>query len=160
MTYEDDSLESIKRELTALLLSDRYRALVDALGNYAAFTEGTVYDHERTRPPGDFPACELIAVSSHPGESSAQGYMYDNGIYVLITASGKDEGEIVRHLQALILAARRLFKEAAPLLPTTGPMVMGRELYAALQAPPSAPRSLVKSAVLRLTVPTYADQVS
>ena len=159
MTYEDDSLESIKRELKTRLLSDAYRVRLDALGNYAGFTDDTVYDHERTRAPIDFPACELIAVSSDPGDSP-HGYDYQTAIDVLITASGTDEGAIVRHLQALILAARRLFKEADALLPTCGPIVMGRELYAALQSPPSAPRSLVKSAVLRLTVPTYADQVS
>ena len=158
MAYEDDSLDSIKRELKAQLLSERYGAVLASLGDYAPFAASTIFDHERTRAPIDFPACELIAVSSDPGDSP-YGYDYQNVIDVLITASGKDEGEIVRHLQALILAARRIFKEAGALLPTCGPIAMGRELYAALQSPPSAPRSLVKSAVLRLVVPTYADQV-
>ena len=160
MPYEDDSIDSIKREIKTLLLSERYGEVLAAIGNYATFTDATTFDHERTRVPVDFPSCELIAVSCDPasGDDTPSGYMYDNAIDLLMTADGKDEGVITRHLQALVLAARRVLKESGPLLTTTGPIIMGRELYAALQATPS--RSFVKSAVLRVTVPTYADQVS
>ena len=162
MPFEDDSIDSIKREIKTILLSDRYVDVLAAIGNYTTFTDAAVSDHERTRVPVDFPSCELIAVSCDPasGDDAPDGFRYDNAIDLLLTADGKDEGAITRHLQALVLAARRVLKESGALLPTCGPILMGRELYAALQTPPHAPRSFVKSAVLRVTVPTYADQVS
>ena len=157
MPYEDDSLDSIKREIKTLLLSSRYGDVLAAIGNYTTFTDATMFDHERTRVPVDFPACEVIAVSCDPtsDDDAPDGFRYDNAIDLLLTADGKDEGAITRHLQALVLAARRVLKESGPLLTTCGPIIMGRELYAALQATPS--RSFVKSAVLRIVVPTFAD---
>lgn len=160
MLFEDDSIESIKRELKTILLSDRYGEVLAAIGNHATFTDATIFDHERTRVPTDFPSCELIGVSCDPAspDDAPTGYFYENSIDLLMTADGKDEGAIVKHLQALVLAARRVLKESRPLLPTCGPIVMGRELYTAVQ--PGAPRSFVKSALLRVTVPTFGDQVS
>ena len=157
MPYEDDSISSIIRKIKTLLLSDRYGEVLAEIGNHSAFTADTIFDHERTRAPVDFPSCELIAVSCDPatGDDVSTGFMYENSIDLLFSADGKDEGEIVGHLQALVLAARRLLKETDPLLPTCGPIVLGRELYAAMQNGPG--RSFVKSAVLRATVPTFTD---
>ena len=157
MEYENDSIESIKTEIKTLLLSIRFGEVLAAIGNHATFTDATIFDHERTRVPVDFPSCELIAVSCDPatGDDAPSGYMYENMIDLLISADGKDEGAIVRHLQALVLSARRVLKETDPLLPTCGPIVLGREMYAAMQTGPM--RSFVKSAVQRVSVPTFAD---
>ena len=160
MSYEDDSVDSIKREIKTILLSERYGDVLAAISNYPPFADDTILDHERTRVPIDFPSCEVIAESCDPasGDDAPDGFRYDNAFDLLVTVDGKDEGAITRHLQALVLAARRVLKESRPLLPTCGPIVMGRELYAAVQ--PGAPRSFIKSALLRVTVPTFGDQVS
>ena len=39
MPFEDDSIDSIKREIKTILLSDRYVDVLAAIGNHTTFTD-------------------------------------------------------------------------------------------------------------------------
>ena len=145
------------------LLSAEFAAVVQEIaeafdGLVIPLASMVVYTHERTVAPEKFPAAELLGIGSSPvGESSAQ--RYHHAIDVMWTMSGHDEDTIVKQLEGLILATRRFtFRRTLPMGDYAAPIIPGGEDYGPLvssrrgQAQP-----LVKAAVIRLTVPTFAD---
>ncbi len=156
----NDSISLVKKQLkeTWLLTTD-FNLVLAELGNTLGVTFATpalVYPHERAVPPELFPAAELLGIESLPfGESLAQ--QYNHTIDVLWLVNGDDEPTIVQHVEALVLATRRLSFRKTLVMPdgTTAPVIPGREDYGPLTQSTRTALPLVKAARIRLVIPTY-----
>lgn len=158
----NDSISLVKQLLREWLLSEDFTILVAEISAaYEGFEIGppaVVYTHERVVAPERFPAVELLGLNSTPtSESSAQ--IYRHSINALWTVAGDDEDVVVKTIEGLILATRRLTWRRTLPMPdgTSAPVIPGAEDYGPLTSRSrTQTQPLVKGATIRLTVPTFA----